>query len=294
MALMTAVFSYNRGQLLLNCVKSILRFSPSTDIVVFDDGSDDPYTREVLTQLETQGCEVVVNERDPLAIRGSLYPNLNAALELSQERRFDLLHLVQDDMQFVWRSPTLDHELESIFETLPNAGQVYIHFWRRLSRLPTTVRDDIPGYLQPALGPVGIVSIERLTERGFTFPSSEPATGVRGRELRLEAYSVANPVVARVPWPMYARYGAMSGRAKVTEKPFLLKPLDDQTIHRLVHRPLHERPYGDSFYVPWGWRCWNPYLYANSHKSWIKAMIQVAIHDRSLSGLLPRRVGDMS
>lgn len=294
MALMTAVFSYNRGQLLLNCVKSVLQFSPPTQIVVFDDGSADPYTLEVLAALQKQGCHVRVNERDPSAIRGSLYPNLNAALELAQARGFDLVHLLQDDMQFVWRSPNLENEVASIFATQPNAAQVHIHFLRRLSRTPTTVREDIYAYLQPALGPIGIVSVARLVERGFRYPSSEPETGRCGQALALEAYSIAYPVIARVPWPMYARFGSVSGSEKVTTKPYLLKPLDHETISRLVHRPLQELPYGDSFYVPWGWRCWNPYLYANSHKSWIKAMILVAIHNRSLAGLVPRRVGDMS
>ena len=49
---MTAVFSYNRGQLLDNCVRSIEEFSPDTHITVFDDQSDEPETIETLRANE--------------------------------------------------------------------------------------------------------------------------------------------------------------------------------------------------------------------------------------------------
>ena len=41
-----AIFSYNRGEYLKNCVESVRRNIPDATIRVYDDCSDDPETRK--------------------------------------------------------------------------------------------------------------------------------------------------------------------------------------------------------------------------------------------------------
>ena len=45
------IFSFNRGQFLQNCVQSIERAAPHASIAVFDDSSDDDFTRGVLQEI---------------------------------------------------------------------------------------------------------------------------------------------------------------------------------------------------------------------------------------------------
>jgi hypothetical protein len=54
---LTAIFSFNRGQLLDNCVRSVEKFSPDTPIAVFDDASDDPETLRVLREVADRDHE---------------------------------------------------------------------------------------------------------------------------------------------------------------------------------------------------------------------------------------------
>ena len=293
MKVMTAVFSYNRGQLLSNCVRSIERFSPETEIVVFDDGSDDEITQRSLEAIRSRGHQVLVNADIASASRGNLYANMNHALELAGERGFPLLHLMQDDLQFVWRDPRLVDDIGALLAACSDAGQVLIHFWKRLSVDLSTVFESVQAYrASRALAAIGVVDVERLSSHGFRFHASESASAAYAAERGLWSYGIPNPVVARVPWPMHARHRAMAGAEKESRAEFLVRPLDAGAIERLKTRSLQTRPFGEDFVVPWGWRCWQPYPTGASYRIWLRSLIAIAVRRRSLAGLIPRRVGD--
>jgi hypothetical protein len=289
---LTAVFSYNRGQLLWNCVTSIEEFSPPTSIAIFDDLSEDPTTREVLDLLARRGHEVIATDGDTTdAVHGNLYANMNRALDLAHIRGFRMLHLVQDDVQLVWRNADLARHVAGILDAFPNAAQVMVHFWRRLGITYPTPLPDHRAYRMTSTGDLGFVDVARLRERGFRFRSSERASAETAASLALEAYAVGDPVVARVPWPMHARHRRMFGGEKAAAAEFLVKPMTAAEQHELRSRGLARLPYGEDYCTPWGWRCWKPYPISPSYASWIKAIGKIAFQRRSLTGLTPRRVG---
>jgi len=90
-----AVFSYNRGKYLKNCIESILENLPGVKITVFDDYSDDPDTVKYLNEIKSQ---VVLGSEGAETRHGNLYRNMQLAFDLSS-RRF--LLLLQDDIQVV-------------------------------------------------------------------------------------------------------------------------------------------------------------------------------------------------
>jgi hypothetical protein len=290
MELLTAVFSYNRGRLLWNCVRSVELFSPPTHVVVFDDRSDDEETLEILDALRSRGHEVITTLDVSRTPHGNLYANMRDALELTRARGYGFLHLMQDDLQFVWEHDHLVSDIESIVDSAPDAGQVLVHFWKRLSIDASCVDEGVAAY-RAAFADVGIVPVERLADRGLAFEDSEHGTRLRASSLGLAAYAVLNPVVARVPWPKHARQRSMRGRDRFGQFELLVKPLDKLEIDRLVSRDVSRRPYGDDYCVPWGWRCWKPYSYGPSYASWFRSLIAVALRRRSVKGLTPRRVG---
>jgi hypothetical protein len=260
--------------------------------VVFDDLSDDPATRDVLRLLAGRGHEVIETDDDATdAAHGNLFANMNRALDLAHTRGFRMLHLVQDDVQLAWRNEELARDVAGILDAFPNAGQVMVHFWRRLGIMSPTPLPDHRGYRMPSTGDLGFVDVAKLRERGFRFQTSERASAKTAASLALEAYSIADPVVARVPWPMHARHRRMSGGEKTAAGEFLVKPLTAAEQQELRSRALATWPYGEDYYTPWGWRCWKPYPISPSYASWIKAIGKIALERRSLSGLVPRRVG---
>ena len=293
---MTAVFSYNRGRLLSNCVQSIERFSPHTSLVVFDDRSDDPETLKVLAQIAARGHEVIVSDDVSTAEYGNHNVNLDRAVQLARLRGHRLLHLVEDDTQFVWHNQRLPDDVSALFDAFPNAAQISPLFWKFASKASGALLAEHSAYrLRQAPGcAIGFVDVNRLAEKGFRHLADEAETTALGRELGLELLAVAHPVVTRVPWPIYTRHRVLRGRATGGTRPFLVKPLDAPAIRRLVGRDVETPPYAEHHCFPWGWRCWSPYGWTSSYSMWLRGLVIVAVRRRSIRGLVPRRVGDLT
>lgn len=95
-SLSVAIFSYNRGKYLKNLLNSLDRHLPEARVVVYDDDSDDAYTKQVLAETHhrvSRGAPVAISKR-----HGNLYGNMQKALE-DCETRF--LLFLQDDNQIV-------------------------------------------------------------------------------------------------------------------------------------------------------------------------------------------------
>lgn len=90
-----AIFSYNRGKYLQNCIESIAGNLPGVKFTVFDDHSDEKETVEYLASL---GNKVVLGSDGSGTRHGNLYKNMQMALEQSSKR---FLLLLQDDIQVV-------------------------------------------------------------------------------------------------------------------------------------------------------------------------------------------------
>jgi hypothetical protein len=281
--------------MLENCIRSIELLSPRTDVVVFDDRSDDPMTLKVLGETADRGHEVVTTEMRSRSTRGNLYPNLQRALELAHARGHRLLHLVQDDSQFMWYSADLEHRVKTVFDAFPAAAQIGVLFWKRATRKQAIPLRDHGVYRayahMAATCVIGFVDVPRVVAAGFRFGSDEADSRRIGAELGLEEYALAFPVVSRIPWPVYARHGHMRGRGIDTNAPLLLKPLDEEAIARLTTRDIGQYPNAEDYCEPWGWRCWSPYAWTSSHSAWLRGLLSVAWHRRSIRGLVPRRVG---
>jgi glycosyltransferase involved in cell wall biosynthesis len=95
-----AIFSYNRGALLENCVTSCVKCFPRAAIVVYDDDSDDPETRKTLRQLSSEAVRIEASQYNGMGHdrHGALYRNMQRAL---MQCTTPYIIFLQDDMQFV-------------------------------------------------------------------------------------------------------------------------------------------------------------------------------------------------
>lgn len=185
-ALRFFVFSYNRGEFLANCVRSIEECVPEAGITVVDDRSTDRATQEELASIERRH-RVIHAGTGSGRKHGGLYRNMQAALDGATDET--LACFVQDDTQVVRRLDDDDvTALTRRFEQCPDLGFVSPCFMRGRTRQRNpgmAFRYDpaldlfFPGSTGRSAGiyysDVCIVQVERLRAAGWRFASGEPA-----------------------------------------------------------------------------------------------------------------------
>jgi len=133
------VFSYNRGPHLKNCVESIERCAPSHTIVVYDDASTDPETRQILAQISVRHEVRTRDDKISADQHGALYTNMQRAIDSIEED--GLVCFLQDDTQLIREIDQQDLDfLEGYFEKFPDAGFLAPVFQKRITRQKTLDR----------------------------------------------------------------------------------------------------------------------------------------------------------
>ncbi|MGM0614924.1 MAG: glycosyltransferase family 2 protein [Pseudomonadota bacterium] len=133
------VFSYNRGPHLRNCIESIEICAPDHQIIVYDDASNDPETRQILNDIEARHEVRHRNDKDSKNQHGALYTNMQRALDAVEGD--ELICFLQDDTQLVRRIEAEDIRLmENYFETFPTAGFLAPVFQKAITRKRTLDR----------------------------------------------------------------------------------------------------------------------------------------------------------
>ena len=126
------VFSYNRGLLLENCVKSIEHCAPDSTIIVFDDDSDDPHTLSVISDIKKKHRVITPSMHSNNMTEtklGGLYNNMQAALDMLPDQQ--LFCFIQDDMQCTHKIQPEDIEaIQHFFNANPNAAFIHPAFFK--------------------------------------------------------------------------------------------------------------------------------------------------------------------
>lgn len=120
------VFSYNRGRFLAHCIDTLERCAPGCPVLILDDNSDDPATRQVLEELGTRHVVVLPpsTASGSHSKHGGLYANMQAALDRLDDSA--LMCTLQDDMQLV-RSVG-EREIEDMMQYLERTdGRQLLH-----------------------------------------------------------------------------------------------------------------------------------------------------------------------
>jgi glycosyltransferase involved in cell wall biosynthesis len=187
------VFSYNRGQFLENCVRSIEQCAPGGRVVVFDDCSPDASTVAALERIATRH-RVLRGAPESTHRLGGLYGNMQAALELGRNER--LVCFLQDDMQVVRTVTAAD--VDGVLQRFAhNKDLAFVQpcFLKGCNRArdAATMRYDpaLQLYFQSETGQragrhfsaVTITQPARLLERGWTFARSEPENDLQASRL---------------------------------------------------------------------------------------------------------------
>ena len=206
------VFSYNRAEMLRNSIQSAIDCASELPLIVWDDRSEDPETVAVLEEYRSRGVEV----HSGLAqqeLRGGLYANMAAAMDLLLERGVRYAVFTQDDVQFVRRVGADDLlVMEAAFGACSDIGEISVCF-KAPSRVQLEYAKRCGVYLNPARhhSAVGAFDLQRLRDAGWHPVGSEEQTDELTRKLGLTFAVHPFPFMM---WLVNARtYGAQRGLA---------------------------------------------------------------------------------
>ena len=205
------IFSFNRGQLLKNCVESIEQCVENPTILIFDDNSNDPYTLSVLEEIAKKH-EVVL----PRVIKGvihkcgGLYNNMQLSLTYIPDN--ELVCFVQDDTQLVRK--VNDSDIDAInlfFDKNPSSAFFQYAFLKGKARnrvsaatsyvakTDTYRRKDTQQSAGIYFSAVSIAHADRLKAVNWQFESREKDNNTQAKSIFTSMGFMKNPFLMYLP-----------------------------------------------------------------------------------------------
>lgn len=205
------IFSFNRGQFLENCVKSIEHCVDAPKILIFDDNSNDADTLKLLSRLGEKYQVVQPEVSEALTYKcGGLYQNMQTSLSYIPEGEF--VYFVQDDTQLVRKIDQQDiDDIHLFFETHPDAAFLHHAFVRQKNRAHnqkvTRFEQDSNSYIRDEshrssgtyFSAISIGHTDRLKEKNWVFKPTEKENDLQAREKFSRMGLMKNPFVMWLP-----------------------------------------------------------------------------------------------
>lgn len=275
--LSVCVFSYNRAELLKNCVHSIQSNLPGCRLKVYDDNSDDQATQDY---LDTLGEQVFFNKEPVNGSRGGLYKNMQQALD---EVETEYILFLQDDTQVVRFVDVEDVKIiTEFFSTYPKAAFISPCFLKgeRRDKYKTTLIPGIAGYFSsihlPAYNDVVIANVASLRAVHWQFLNDEKHNDTEARKHFSMMMTMAHPFVMHVPESPVFRYkiNTLVGRIAANSiKPKYFKAMETEEVRTMRSRPLSQIPFAEDFLHTQNPTIKKPYVYVNVRaKSYIRIL----------------------
>jgi hypothetical protein len=248
-------------------VESIERYAPGSDIVVYDDQSNDPETKSILDEIANRhevrsGGDLTSKDQ-----HGGLYANMQRAIESVADDR--ILFFIQDDTQLV-RPLTAEDEnfIRGYFKNFSKAGFLAPVFQKRITRQSTINRFQydpdrgvyihIPknrGRKKVAgvyYSDVSITMSGRLRRINWKFAAGEYANELQAKANFLEMGYLYAPFVMWLPNPPAYRNKKKSLAFRIAEKInksglYPYKTMRAADIARLKTRPPSQVPIAEDF-----------------------------------------------
>lgn len=257
-----AIFSYNRGDYLKNCVESLRRNLPGVRFTVFDDGSDEPGT---VAYLQSLGEHVRHMKSAGDDRHGGYYNNMQAALDATQA---DYLLMLQDDLQVVRPFAQEDlFKIDQVFAESPTTvfisplfmkGSKRAYFQQRyqpdagLRCYRWSADPQESGKVPQKYADIAVLHVARLRQSGWRFEGSEEANGALADRLFGDMVQAAEPWVFYVPEEPAYRGRVLTLGAKLAVKMAgnqvkSFRDMSEQASAAFAQRDLRVYPFAEDF-----------------------------------------------
>lgn len=205
------VFSYNRGQLLKNCVESIEHCVENPKILIFDDNSHDKSTLKVLKEI-AQKHQVIKPVLDNFHMHkcGGLYNNMQ--MSLNHIPQGELAYFIQDDSQVVRKITSQDiADIDTFFTQKPKAAFLHMTFlkekMKKRDQSSTYFDESSQSYLRHEtkqsagvyFSAIAIAHIDRLKSANWCFEPREKLNNLKAKSLFGQMGFLKNPFLMHLP-----------------------------------------------------------------------------------------------
>ena len=207
----------------LNAARSIRATAPEDDLLVVDNASPSIDLRRALAELAATDdkLEVIfrtVNDTTTNTKVGSLYSAYNAAFEYAISMDYQLVHLVQGDMQTLWWDSDIVHKALALYEAHPKCVNILTMLLPRDNLLmEDVVESGTAGILKVrnyGLIDTGLYHLGRWQEWQVSFGKAERDHGKRYLDAAFEVLCHPWPADAPVPWPPVIRSGVQTAAGR--------------------------------------------------------------------------------
>lgn len=257
-----AVFSYNRGNYLSNCIESIEKHINPKELIIYDDHSTCIRTQETLDSLR-ENYNIISDSYDSKDnIRKGLYTNMNQAVEYAIDNSYDYILMIQDDMQVVrnWNS-TFTKEVENIFSSNQSIVQIVPVFFkssnRNIDSKRLIINEENNYYMNryiPGVSDVGIIKLNKIKLKRWKFGDNEPQNMKETVNFGWKSVKMKNPIFMYTPWPETFRAGSVLDKIllQITEKVYNTgfypyQSMSRKSIDSLINRPIDKFPYAEDY-----------------------------------------------
>ena len=247
----------------LNAVRSVRLVAPDDEILVIDNASPGHELRAELSNVAAGDPKMRLLLRDSNDLAhgkvGGLYDAYRDAFELALREQFDLVHIVQGDMQVLWWDDEVLSRATELFASDPRCVNIYMCLLSNDRAVDEEFReprrDNPPRLRNFGLTDTGLYDLHRWEKFNFSFADDEL---VHAKRYLSEGFCVIChpwPTDAPITWPAVVRSGVQLGREVNLVKQFLLKPMSSTGIAQLKARNW---TWLEDVCVPWGWTCMTP------------------------------------
>lgn len=283
-----AIFSYNRGDYLKNCVESVLRNMPHVAFKVFDDGSDEPAT---LAYLQSLGDCVQHMKSASDNRHGGYYNNMQVALQTCEA---DYLLMLQDDLQIVRPFGAQDlSQMHAIFEQRPRVAFISPLFMKGSKRAYFQQRYQADETLRcyrwradpqetnkvpQKYADIALLHVRRLREGGWQFASTENDNGALADSLWDDMVQAAEPWIFYVPEePAYrGRVLTLGAKLAAAMSGNRVKAFHDFSLQDnldFAKRPLSVYPFAEDFVHTLDPKVRKPYKFNVYRTRWLALIL---------------------
>lgn len=287
-----AIFSYNRGAYLRNCIESIERHCPGVLYTVYDDGSDDPLT---VAYLKGLGAKVRHMQQVGTDRHGGFYRNMQASLD---EASSSAMLLLQDDVQvvrdvtdddiFYWFDYWDQHPDVAFLSPVFLKGsrrKDFLHYYQISSTdrvyhwCEDRQRPSKDGPVPSAYMDVCLLNVERLRQKNWRYQASEWLNGEQAAWMFPgQMPQLADPFVFYVPEePVYRSRVKTRGTDLAVKlagnvvKCFRSMSADETRLLKM--RDIHQYPFAEDFVHTVDPKVKRPYRFNIYRTHWLARLV---------------------
>lgn len=249
----------------LNAVRSVRLLAPQDDLLVVDNASPEPELISGLRRLAQSDPQIhlLLRQTNDLvgnAKVGGLYQAYAEAFDFAFAGGYDLLHLMQADMQLLWWGESIVSKAIELFRAHPECVNIHTIALSRDKLLNDDLTGVAPGEDMSLAGygltDTGLYDLARWRALDMTFLASEREHAAHYREAGLTVLCHPWPSEAQIPWPAVIRRGRTVGVEVQGGRELILMPLEPAAV-AAMQQP-DRRTWLEDICVPWGWTCLTP------------------------------------